>query len=82
MCDLCDRNLTCSDAESHMQHVTASTHTASTTGIMTPAESTQQRAVKNTKATGRPAKVRKVVQAKVEGEARALWSTKDEGELI
>ena len=81
-CVTCGQNLTCGDAESHMQHVTASTHTTSTTRIMMPAESTQQRAVKPTKATGRPAKVRKVVQAKVEGEARASWSTKDEDELI
>ena len=65
-----------------MQCVTASTHTTSTTEIIMPAELTQQSAIKPTKATKRPAKVRKVVQAKVEGEARASWSTEDEGELI
>ena len=53
---------------------------------MAPAKSNQRKAAKAmakpSKVSGRPTKAKKVVQAKVDGEARASWSTEDEAELI
>ena len=68
--------VTCVTAFSHPTQYShyCFTPASCTTAIMAPAKSNQRKAAKAT--------AKKVVQAKVDGEARASWSTEDEAELI